>query len=335
MSAASPSKKDGVPASLLAIVAGLGGCLLWAYWPTLGALENRWANDPQSSHGFLVPVFAALVLWARRSSFPAGPWSINLAGLAFLVAAALLRLGGAYLSLDWFDGFSLLLSLTGVGVLAGGWKLLRWAWPGLVLLLFMLPLPYQIEIALANPLQRAATVAATYTLQTLGYPAIAEGNVIVINELRIGVIEACSGLGMLAAFFAVSTAVAFVIERPWYEKGIVFASAIPVGLFVNLIRITAMGWAHLTFGSRVAEAVFHGYPGYLLMPLLALLTLWLELFVLKRLVVIKTAARPVPVFLPRPAAQAIPPAASERTGSRTQLVPQPAPATDGLATGGR
>ncbi len=315
-------------------MAGLGGCLLWAYWPTLLALENRWANDPQSSHGFLVPLFAAIVLWTRRESFPAGPWTIGPWGLAVVVVAALLRLGGAYIHVDWFDGFSLLLSFVGVVILAGGWKLLRWAWPGFALLLFALPLPYQVEIALSAPLQRAAAVSASYALQTLGYPAVAEGNVILIDDLRIGVVEACNGLGMLTAFFALSTAVAFVIGRPRYEKCIVFASAIPIGLLVNLIRITAMGCAYKTFGQQLTDALFHDYAGWLMMPL-AMLSLWLELLVLKRLLVDKAAARPIPVVLPRPLAEPTAPAASDRSGPPTQLVAQSAPVTDGLGPSGR
>ncbi len=335
MAAASPPGKVGVPAAVWVIGAVLGGALLWAYWPTLGALITRWGNDPQSSHGFIVPLFAAIVLWTRRATFPTGTWAINPWGLAFVVAAAVLRLGGAYIHLDWFDGFSLLLSLVGVVVLAGGWQLVHWAWPGLVLLMFALPLPYQAEIALAGPLQRAATVSATYALQTLGYPAVAEGNVIVIDDLRIGVVEACNGLGMLSVFFALSTAIAFVIQRPTYEKVIVFLSAIPVGLVVNLIRITVMGWAHLTFGPRVTETLFHGYPGWLLMPLLALLALWLELALLKRLIVVKAATKPVPVLLPQPVAPATAPAASDRAGLRTRVVAQPEPLADSHARTGR
>jgi exosortase len=334
MSANSPRRKEGVPVSLMTIIGGLCACLLWAHWPTLAALENRWATDPQLSHGFLVPLFAAIVLWSRRSAFPAGPWQINPWGVAFFGVAAVMRLGGAYIHFGWLDGCSLLLSLAGVCVLAGSWKLLRWAWPGLVMLFFMLPLPYQIEIALANPLQRTASRAAAYTLQTLGYPAVAEGNVIVLDDRRIGVEEACNGLGMLAAFFALSTAVAFVMPRPRYEKALVFLSAIPIGLLVNLIRIAVTAWAHKTFGPRIANALFHDYAGWLMMPL-ALLTLWLELLVIKRLIVARAALGPVPVVLPHTSAPANLPAASDRPGPRTRLLAQPASVADGPSQIGR
>ena len=40
----------------------------------------------------------------------------------------------------------------------------------------MMPAPYQLEVALAYPLQRVATDASTYLLQTFGLPAVAQGN---------------------------------------------------------------------------------------------------------------------------------------------------------------
>src|SRR5947207_11057722 len=45
-------------------------CLFWAFWPTLRTMADRWSHDPQYSHGFLVPLFAAVVLWHRRELVP-------------------------------------------------------------------------------------------------------------------------------------------------------------------------------------------------------------------------------------------------------------------------
>ncbi len=74
----------------------------------------------------------------------------------------------------------------------------------------MIPLPWRIENALGGPLQSIAAAASTYFLQTLGFMAITEGNVIQLNEARIGIVEACSGLSMVMTFVALSTAAA-----PW------------------------------------------------------------------------------------------------------------------------
>src|SRR5262245_18827445 len=45
---------------------GLG--FAWAYWPTLEFLFGKWRDDPQYSHGFLVPVFSAWLLWRNRDA---------------------------------------------------------------------------------------------------------------------------------------------------------------------------------------------------------------------------------------------------------------------------
>src|SRR5436305_1428775 len=82
------------------------------------------------------------------------------------------------------------------------------------------------------------TLSSTYLLQTLGVPALSRGNVIVIDEQEVGVAEACSGLGMLMTFFALSTAVALVLRRPWPDRLAIFLSAIPIGVLMNVLRIT-------------------------------------------------------------------------------------------------
>ena len=46
-------------------------------------------------------------------------------------------------------------------LLWGGPYALRVAWPGLAFLAFMIPLPYRMEVALAHPLQRLATLGST------------------------------------------------------------------------------------------------------------------------------------------------------------------------------
>src|SRR5207244_10021076 len=138
-------------------------------------------------------------------------------GALFLARGTALGLLGARLDIDAIDAFSLLPTLAGLVWLVGGSALLRWSWPALAFLGFMLPLPFVVEQSLSQPLRRLATVLSTYLLETLGYPALAEGNVILIDEVRLGVVDACSGLGMLMTFFALATALAMVIKNSWVD----------------------------------------------------------------------------------------------------------------------
>jgi exosortase len=264
-------------------------CILavaWAYWPTIRALADTWSSDQQYSHGYFVPFFALLILWFRRKEGGTETPTLGAIGwgLCLLVAAGLMRLLGAAFYFRWLDEASLLPCLAGLTLLLGGARAFRWSFPSLAFLLFMIPLPFQMEVALARPLQGLATTSSTFALQTLGLPAVAEGNVIILRNARIGVGEACSGLGMLMSFFALATAVAILIRRSRWTKAVLILSAVPVAILVNVIRITATGILHQTVGSALANLVFHDLAGWLMMPL-AVALLWFELAILSRTIV--------------------------------------------------
>jgi exosortase len=268
----------------LSVLAGLGSLVAWGYWPSLGDMANRWSYDPQYSHGYLVPFFALALLWVRRGLFGADAQWPNWWGAALLLISAGLRLVAAYVFFGWLEGLSLLIACAGVCLLVGGWGSLRWAWPAIAFLAFMVPLPFRVQVALGPALQRMATVASAYALQTVGFCAVADGNVIRMTGASIGVVEACSGLSMLITFFALSTGVALIIRRPLRDRVVVLLSAVPIALGVNIARITVTGVLHKTVGSEAANAVFHDLAGWLMMPL-ALALVGLELFVLSRLLI--------------------------------------------------
>ena len=112
-----------------------------------------------------------------------------------------------------------------------------------------------------------ATMASTFILQTLGFMAFSEGNVIQLNEARIGVVEACSGLSMLITFIALSTGMALVVKRPLLDKIVLVLSAIPVALVANIARITLTGILHETAGGKVADHFYHDLAGWVMIPL--------------------------------------------------------------------
>jgi exosortase len=277
-------------------VALLGAVGLWSYWTTLAAVANRWADDPQYSHGYLVPAFALYLLWLRRERLRGQMCSINWLGLGLLGVAIGLRLVGAYCRFDYLDQISLLPTLVGLFMLAGSWPAMVWSWPALAFLAFMIPLPHSVSVALSAPMQAFATTVSTFALQVMGFPAVAEGNVILLGDLALGIVEACSGLRMLVSFFALSTAVAMLIRKPIWEKCLIAASAVPIALASNVLRITITGVCLEAFGTRLEE-FFHDAAGYL-MPLLGMVFLLAELWMLKMLL-IERSTEPTAVPLPQ------------------------------------
>ena len=133
-------------------------------------------------------------------------------------------------------------------------------------------------------------------LQTFGYPALAEGNVIHIEEIRLGVIDACSGLGMLMTFLALATAMALVVPGPTVDRAVLVVSAIPIAVFANVLRITLTGMAFSSLGWQEHRGAIHDTLGWLMMPL-ALVLLWLELKFLRLLLISTGEAAPLSVPL--------------------------------------
>ena len=262
----------------------VGSVLVWAFWPTFSEMVHRWEHDPRYSHGYFVPAFALFFLWLRRSELKTITPRLSWWGLAFVAAGVVLRVVGAHYYFLWFDALSLLPMLAGVCLLLGGWPVLRWSWQSIAFLFFMVPLPYRIEVALAGPLQQVATWASTFLLEALGVPALAEGNVIQLDNVQLGIVEACSGLSMLFTFFAITTALALVMRRPLADRILIVLSAVPIALLANVGRITLTGVLHETVGKRVADAVYHDLAGWLMMPL-ALVLLWAEIWWLSRLLI--------------------------------------------------
>jgi exosortase len=278
--------------SALVPVVVLLGCLLWAFGSTLAELTQVWKTNEQYSHGYLVPAFALLLLWLRRDRLKGQETRPNfLIGGALLALGIGLRLVGVYWYYLWLDTISILPCVAGVCWLLGGWGAWRWAWPAILYLVFMIPLPYRVATAMSAPLQSLATTTSTFIMQTIGLPALSEGNVITLNEARIGVVEACSGLRMLVVFVALSTAMTLLTRRPWLDKLILLLSAIPIAIVSNITRITVTGILYETTSNETANAFFHDLGGWLMMPL-ALALLALELKVLSHLFVDPPPAPP-------------------------------------------
>ena len=271
---ASPAWRVGI-AALLAGVA-------FAFHTALGDMASIWANQADYSHGFLVPFIAAYILYARRSRIPVTftwPDPLGLVplvlGVALSVAAGVTNFGK-----EFSQGVGFVLALTGVLILCVGRLGLRWAWPGLLYLLFMVKLPDRLEIQFMFKLRQVATGGSNFLLQALGYPAYMtgpQGTIITVGELKLGVDWACSGLSMVLTFVALATAFAILLrERPLGDRLAILLSSLPIAIASNILRITVTALVYLAGWKWLGDKIVHDLAGYLMMPL-ALGFIWAEL----------------------------------------------------------
>lgn len=279
----------------LSILVGMLLLVIAVFW---NALDDRGAmhfwDNPKYSHGWLVPIFTIVLLWMRYEPIGSVTLAARVSGLALLAASMGMRLFMTYYSYHVPEMYSFVPAVAGVFLLVGGWRTIRWAWPAVGFLIFMFPLPSFLDRDLLAPLQRIATTASTYVLQTIGISTYNEGNRIVIGEIQLGVVEACSGLRMLTIFVALAVAITLVTERPWWERIVIVLSAVPIALAVNIVRITVTGILHLTAGPQLAEMVFHDLAGWFMMPM-ALGMLYVEFQVLSHLIIDEGASGPLQI----------------------------------------
>jgi exosortase len=293
-----------IPRVAVLAIGVLAMALIASHWATLAKMAERWSSDPQYSHGFIVPVFALVVLRSRRAMLTHVRWQPAWSGAALMGIGFAMRYVAIPSDIEPLDALSMLPTLFGMTLLVGGWSVLGWCWPALAFLAFMLPLPFSAEMALSHPLRRIATEVSTYALQTLGCPAWAEGNIIYVEEIPLGVEQACSGLGMLMTFFALATAMAMSVNVRLTDRLILVVSAIPIAIAANVIRITATGYAYHVSGrdSAIAQMIYHDLAGWLMMPM-ALAMLWLELKLLAHLFIEAPESAPLKLLLSPPSPQ--------------------------------
>ena len=292
----------GIPhfrANRIAVVASLVvvACVFLAlFGDAWGVLLQRWAGDPDYTHGFLVPLVSGYLLWQRRGLLRGAAlsptWSAVAVGVGCLVLSGVIRAASLILFARVLDPAAIVPCVFGLILLLGGWGAFRWAWPSALFLIFMLPLPGFVATLLSHPLQRAATIASTFALQTLGVPAMAEGNVIALRDGQLEIVQACSGLKMMSLFVAVCVAAAFIMRRPLLDRILVAVSAPLNALAANVIRITVTGVLHEL--NLVGTNMQHDLAGWLMMPA-AVLLVWVELYLLDRILVPQSDAAPVVV----------------------------------------
>jgi len=289
------SWKDPSQRTPLILLGGMVLLLVAAYWDMFSLTSAAW-SEGLYSHGWIVPVFALALLWMRWQPFEPVPAQERWIGLGLLVLGLAARLYAAEYGMNPVDRISFLPAIFGAFMLVGGTHVVRWAWPALIFLVFMFPLPTVFERMILWNLQTLASMCSTFVLQTMGVAAFRQGNLITVPGADLNIADACSGLRMATIFGALAVAMVFLVERPWWDKFIILISSIPIALIVNIIRITVTGLLYMAVGpeNEFAKKLGHDWAGYFMMPL-ALGFLWLELQILERLTVPVDAVQIRPV----------------------------------------
>jgi exosortase len=257
------NKKQEIPVATLVVTGWAAALIVLCYYPVIVRMVTQWANDDDMGHGFFVPVIAGWIAWqqlAEAQSVPAVPdWK----GLILLLWGAVQLYVGTLGAELFLSRTALVFTIIGAVWLLGGIRYLRiFAFP-LFLLFFMVPIPQIIYTRLTFPLQIFASQVAENLLNMLGIAVWRDGNVLELPNMKLNVVEACSGIRSLLSLSFLSLVYGHFFETNRQIRVILFFSTIPIAILANAGRVTITGIL-AEIKPSLAEGLAHEAEGWVI-----------------------------------------------------------------------
>lgn len=245
-------------AAMLAVLIG------FLYYGIAAQLVVQCWDDPDASHGFVVPFFSALLVWSRRKRLATIPINPSWSGLALVAGALGILIVGVLGAELFLSRSSLLLLVAGLVVYSLGWEHFRailfpWAF-----LFLMIPLPKIIFNEVTFPLQFLASWLASLVLALLGVPVLREGNIIQLPTTALEVVEACSGIRSLVSLVTVAIIYGYLLEPKIFRRVLLGIAAVPIAVVANALRVMGTGLLGQYWDPSKAEGFFHTFSGWVI-----------------------------------------------------------------------
>jgi len=249
----------------------LVAAVAFLYYPVLTRLAFDWWNDPEASHGPLVPAFSLFVVWHRQKQWVGLPAKPSGFGLVVLLGS-LAMLATGVLGVEFFVArSSFVFLLAGLILWFLGWKYLQafiFPWGFLFL---MIPIPSIIFNQITFPLQLLASNFSAWALELCGIPVLREGNVIHLARTTLEVAEACSGIRSLLTLVTLAIIYGYFLETRISRRIIFAVVAVPIAVIANGLRVFGTGVLAHSWSQEAAEGFFHTFSGWLIFVIAMLL----------------------------------------------------------------
>jgi len=263
---------------------GIGIVVLlgFLYGDSFSYLFQEWIENEDYGHGIFVPFISLALIWWRRDHILAARPAPTWWGILPIALGAGLLVVGELATLYFLQHLSFWLVLVGLVLSSVGMPATRrMAFP-LGYLLAMIPPPHMLQQSLSSSLQLISSALGVGCLQLIGVTAFREGNVIDLGPIQLQVVEACSGLRYLFPLIALTLLCAYLFQDRVWKRMVLVASAIPLAVLLNGLRIGLIGVLVEQFGTGAAEGFMHLFEGWFLF-VLSLALLGLELWLLGKI----------------------------------------------------
>jgi len=234
------------------------------YWGVGIKLVQDWYANPDFSHGFLVPPFAAYLIWTKRDALRRTPIHQSWGGVWLVVAAIFMLFLGVYGAELFLSRISFVMLLAGLIWTMAGRPFLRELRFPLLVLLLAIPFPQVVYNQITFPLQIFASKLASAALPVFGVPVMRDGNIIQLPSMQLEVAEACSGIRSLMSLFTAAIFYGYFLEPKVSKRVILAIAALPIAVLANGVRILGTGLAVQYWDPQKALGFFHEFSGWLI-----------------------------------------------------------------------
>lgn len=269
-------------------VLAVSAAIIFAYATVLAKLGYDWWTDENYSHGLLIPIVIAYILWTQRDRLSKEPTRPSFAWGTAIIVAGLLGLWAGTAGAELFiQRISLVMVLVGTVVYFWGFRFLRLTAVSFGLLLLAIPIPAIIFNKIAFPLQLFASRCAVWSMSLFGIPVLRQGNIIELIPLggreikKLEVVEACSGIRSLMTLATLAVVFAYFTHPrnddtaggghfKWlksygfWRSTILVLSAVPIAILTNAGRVSGTGILAHYYGTEVADGFFHTFSGWVI-----------------------------------------------------------------------
>ena len=188
------------------VLASLFLFTIWfvAFYPIYPGLFSTWLNHSDNSHGILVPIISAFLIWQKREELTKEKISSSVWGAVILIVSICLYVIAYAGAVAVVSRAMIVFSLIGLILFNFGKRIFSIIAFPLFYLIFMVPVPESIYSLVAFPLQLFATRVSAFLIKATTIQVLREGNMLYFASTQLEVAEACSGLRSMMSFIMLS-----------------------------------------------------------------------------------------------------------------------------------
>jgi exosortase len=123
---------------------------------------------------------------------------------------------------------------------------------------------------------------AAFWLEFVHVPVLREGNVLILSNYSLEVVEACSGIRSLMTLISLAVIYGYLVEARLWVRFVLVVLMVPITIFSNAIRILGAGMMAHRFGPAAAEGFLHEFSGWVVF-LVALVLLFALHWILRHI----------------------------------------------------